>query len=187
MQGTIRGRSCGWGLIVGLLLLAGGSVRGEADGKSGEGIWKGREETRDGVVWVWNPDEPLRGERTVELTARWSVLQSPDAPEEDVASSDSMPLMGTLSDVVLASDGTIYALDSQLKCIHAFDAQGHYLRALSRPGQGPGELSQPNGLLAPAPDLLVLDGMPSRLVGLHADGTPAGNLVPGFGEASGAL
>jgi hypothetical protein len=55
-------------------------------------------------------------------------------------------LLGSVSDIAIAADGTIYAYDSQVPVIRVYDANGKFLRNIGRKGQGPGEFGASSGL-----------------------------------------
>lgn len=50
------------------------------------------------------------------------------------------------SDVVVDARGQIYVVDSRSAAVKVFDAEGEYLRELSREGQGPGEFQDPRSV-----------------------------------------
>ena len=59
-------------------------------------------------------------------------------------------IFGDVRSIEADADGNIYVFDTQATEVRAFDAQGAYLRTLTRRGGGPGEVMEANGM--------VLDG-----------------------------
>ena len=53
-----------------------------------------------------------------------------------------------------ASDGTIYVLDYQAVDVRAYSSEGEYLRTVVRYGEGPGEISEADGILLSGDTLL---------------------------------
>ncbi len=59
---------------------------------------------------------------------------------------------------VVSDQGTIFGLDMKARNIKVYDAEGNFVRLIGRPGQGPGELGIPGGIvLTPDNELMVLD------------------------------
>ena len=53
---------------------------------------------------------------------------------------------GDIRGIQAASDGTIYVLDYSATEVRAYDSDGRYLRTISRRGEGPGEITEANGI-----------------------------------------
>lgn len=67
--------------------------------------------------------------------------------------------------------GTVYALDMKDKRVKVYDAAGAFVRAIGKPGQGPGEFDMPSGIqLTPAGELMVEDATNRRLSFFATDG-----------------
>ena len=63
------------------------------------------------------------------------------SPVWTIADSDSSKfLFGTIEDVAIATDETVYVLDNQLDEIKVFSRNGAYLRTIGQHGDGPGDL-----------------------------------------------
>jgi hypothetical protein len=141
-----------------LALSVSGGCSDEAPSASGEVT---REERPDGVVVVRHgalPDEP-----THRLEADLVLGELEGEPWE---------MFGQIRSVDAGSDGALYILDFQARAIRVFDADGTYLRTLGGPGEGPGEISQANGVLKEPGGLLwVNDHGKMRILGLRPDGT----------------
>ncbi|MEK9499547.1 6-bladed beta-propeller [Gaopeijia maritima] len=74
-------------------------------------------------------------------------------------------IFGSIRSIAIGPEGTIYVMDGQIPAVRVFDADGAYLRTLGRSGEGPGELSQPDGGMAMLSDgrLAVRDPGNARL------------------------
>jgi hypothetical protein len=55
-------------------------------------------------------------------------------------------LLGSVSDIAVGGDGTIYVYDQQVPVIRVYDANGKFVRNIGRKGQGPGEFGASSGL-----------------------------------------
>lgn len=73
------------------------------------------------------------------------------------AEQPSSEVFGSLTHIVVDSTGRVFALDTQTGNVRVFDANGHYLATIGRPGGGPGEFIDPAAL--------ALDGTGYLLVG----------------------
>ncbi|MEO8478123.1 MAG: hypothetical protein ABI542_00715 [Gemmatimonadota bacterium] len=98
---------------------------------------------------------------------------------------DSSRIFNDLRDLDVGPDGRIYALDYGASNITVFDSVGTQLAVLGRPGEGPGELSQANGLrFGPDGTLWVNDHGKGMILALDTAGLERKRylgLVPGFG------
>ncbi|MEZ4650978.1 MAG: 6-bladed beta-propeller [Candidatus Eisenbacteria bacterium] len=128
--------------------------------------WKGTEETRDGVVHVMNPAQPMLPEVTLKPQELWRIGGDTDAEGE---------FFGVINQVTTDSDGNIYLLDLQLNEIKIFSPDGAYIRTIGREGEGPGEFRAPTGLFfVPSGEVGVLQAAPLKIVLLTKTGEPAG-------------
>ena len=79
-----------------------------------------------------------------------------DGPEEY--------LFGRIGSIAVDRDHNVYVFDQQVREVRIFDARGGYLRSLGGPGQGPGELQQPEAMaLLPDRRVVVRDPGNARL------------------------
>jgi hypothetical protein len=116
------------------LLLAAASAAIHADASRLQDGWKGSV-TKDGEVTVIsNPGQPVHSSPVLELREDLRI----GGP-----GSDGEPVFNKVRGLVVDDNGDIYALDWGDSLIKVFDASGRYLRTISRPGQGPGELDRP--------------------------------------------
>jgi hypothetical protein len=138
-----------------------------AAGPAGSQGWRGKEETRDGVVWVINPAEPIAKPVAVAAKELWR------AGGED----DDEILFGVVSQITTDAKGNVYLLDSQLNQVLVFSPNGEHIRAIGRSGEGPGEFQRPSDLFLTADgNVAVLQRMPGRVVLLTPEGEPLGNM-----------
>ena len=80
-------------------------------------------------------------------------------------------IFGDIRGVQAASDGTIYVLDYQSTEVRAYDPEGRYLRTVARKGEGPGEITEANGILLSGDTLLWMnDHARWVIVGVDPDG-----------------
>ena len=63
-------------------------------------------------------------------------------------------IFGDIRGIQAASDGTIYVLDYSATEVRAYDPDGRYLRTISRRGEGPGEITEANGIFLAGDTLL---------------------------------
>ncbi len=105
--------------------------------------------------------------------------------------NDSSPIFEDLRDLEVDGEGQIYALDYKAAHIRVFAPDGTPLRTLGRSGEGPGELTNANGLrLTPDGTLWVNDHGKRSLLALDLDGTErrrVPSIVPGFGYRWGVM
>jgi hypothetical protein len=114
---------CGFAI---LLLLA--SV--VCGGKKAE--WQGKITEKEGVVIVSNPKKPLYENAGINIVQDLKI---------GVPEGDQEYLFTEITDLAVDDDGNIYAIDLKGDNVRVFDRNGHFLRTVGRPGQGPGEFS----------------------------------------------
>jgi hypothetical protein len=89
-------------------------------------------------------------------------------------------LFGVISQVKACPAGNIYLLDSQLSEVKVFSPEGEFLKTLSREGDGPGEVRNPNDMIfMPDGTLGLVQQFPGKIVQVDLDGNPAGDFSPG--------
>lgn len=97
---------------------------------------------------------------------QWSLVEELRYGAEDGPGS-----LADIRGIVADNAGGLLVLDFKDQQIHAFDSAGHYLRAIGRQGQGPGEFGNANGMLqAPDGRLWLNDPTNSRFTVLAPDG-----------------
>jgi hypothetical protein len=111
------------------------------------------------------------------VSLRYPALPVPDVEpvhhslKLGVLDGDPNEIFGDLRGIEADADGNIYVLDHQASEIRAFDADGRYLRTLTRKGEGPGELNAANGMiLTDRGTLWVQDHGQWRMIELTLEG-----------------
>lgn len=112
------------------------------------------------------------------LRIRYSRL--PDSASQRVApeltigmlEGDPALVFGDVRGIEADSEGTIYVLDYQAAEIRTFDATGAYLQTIAKRGEGPGELTDANGMILVGDSVLwVQDHGKMQMLALGTDGT----------------
>lgn len=120
-------------------------------------------ETIKGVEQVSNPGFPRDGVRELTLEEALSIGKD----------DDDNYLIARPGAIALDGDGNIYMLDLKLKHVKVFDKNGVFLRAISRKGQGPGEVLSPSDAKWDEKNkrLEILDWKNLKISRFHVDGT----------------
>ena len=119
----------------------------------------------DDVPHVRNGDVPEHGVET------WAPVEAWRAGGED----DEV-FFGSIERVLAGPGGEVLAVDLVRNCVQVFGPDGVYRRALSREGDGPGEVRAPYDLAVLPDGVLALPlQMVGKVVRLRGDGTPASN------------
>jgi hypothetical protein len=127
-------------------------------------VWKGKEETKEGVLHVNNPKVSTEKPTTIKLEEAWRI-----------GGEDDDELFGVITAIISDDKGNVYMLDAQLNEIKVYDADGEWLRNIGREGEGPGEFRGAFGMfLVPGGNIGVLQTFPSKIVVLTPEGEPAG-------------
>lgn len=93
---------------------------------------------------------------------------------------DEENLLGVVDRVLADDEGNVYLLDIQLVEVLVYDRDGEYVHSLGKRGDGPGEVRRAGGVMfLPDGTLGILQPFPGRIVKVHLDGTPAGEIRPG--------
>jgi hypothetical protein len=126
---------------------------------------------KDGIPHLINGPDPRDGVVPLELEELWRRGGEDD---EEI-------LLGIVSSVLTAADGNLYVLDAQLMEVKVFAPDGRLVRTLGRQGQGPGEFENAQQIaFLPGGDAIGVTQMfPGKIVGIHLDGTPAGDIRVG--------
>jgi hypothetical protein len=75
-----------------------------------------------------------------------------------------------VSTFVVDDEGSIFALDFKEQKIKVFDKTGKFLRAIGKPGQGPGELGMASGIQLLVGNTLVVEDAANRRLALFKPG-----------------
>lgn len=105
--------------------------------------------------------------------ARWGdTLEAEEELRIGALTGNEHEVFGTVSDLAVTADGTIWVVDGQVPVIRRFDARGRYLGSVGRHGGGPGEYRRPVGLeLLPDGGLALLDSGRGRIIVYDSAGT----------------
>ena len=119
----------------------------------------------------------------------YSGLPAPDATGPEVAEArvdltigsvdgdDPNFIFGDIRGIEAGSDGTIYVLDYQASEVRAFAPDGRFLRRVASKGEGPGEITEANGIYLAGDSILWLnDHGKMYIIGV----TPAGDELHRF-------
>ncbi len=121
---------------------------------------------------IHNPSEPPSSE-TWSLQEIWRLDN-----EED----DTLPLMGIINQAAVTSDNHVLLVDFQMAHVLEIAPGGEVLGTLSRYGQGPGELEQPNTIfLTDEGQVGLIQVYPGKVILINRDDTP-GRLISFQGD-----
>jgi len=111
-----------------------------------------RETLPNGALLVRYPDLPAIDDTAAEITEARVDLQFGD-PD----GNDPNQTFGDIRGIEAAGDGTIYVLDYMATEVRAYDPGGRYLRTVARRGEGPGEITEANGIFLAGDTLLWMN------------------------------
>jgi len=109
--------------------------------------WKGSMREIDGVTVVRNPLDPIHDEGVILFEADIRI----ESDEEN-----ETYLFNRIEHITVDREGRIYVLDRDEGHVLVFDADGGYMRTISRKGQGPEELNNPYFIYIADGELMVL-------------------------------
>ena len=95
------------------------------------------------------------------------------APELRLGTVEDDPNLsfGDVRGIDAGRDGTIYVLDYLASEVRAFDAEGRFLRLVASKGEGPGEISEANGMILVGDSILwIQDHGKWTMLGLTPEG-----------------
>ncbi|MBD3336658.1 MAG: hypothetical protein GF355_14190 [Candidatus Eisenbacteria bacterium] len=128
----------------------------------------------DGVVHIYNSDQPRGGAEKIELKEQWRG-----------GGEDDEIFFGSVAEVLRDEEGNIYLLDSQLSEVKVYSPGGELLKTLSREGEGPGEIRNPSdAFFTPEGMVGMIQAFPGKVVMVDRDGNPAGSYTVGSGDPS---
>lgn len=144
-----------------------------ACGGSGSSSWSGEVTDSAGITIVSSPDRGVWGEGEA-----WTLEEAFRVGGMDAATEAQF---GQVVGLDRDADGNVYVLDQQAREIRAFDPSGQFLRTISGPGGGPGELGMGvMGLFVVDQELWVPDPGNVRVTRVGLDGSVAGNFPLDF-------
>ena len=128
--------------------------------------WKGKNETRDGVLYVVSPAEPMEKALTATAKELWRLGGETE---------DENEFFGVITQLLTDKKGDVYLLDAQLNQVKVFSASGEFVRSIGREGEGPGEFRAGVGMFFTSDGkIAVMQVAPGRIVLLTPEGEPAG-------------
>jgi hypothetical protein len=150
-----------WTLIVLLVAISARPIQVES--------WKGKETIKDGTRHVLNPAEGIKRPATIQLEEQWRIGEEGEEQGE---------IFGLIRGVVVDREGFVYVLDYQLSEVKKFSPDGHFIKTITRQGEGPGELRRPDSIcILPSGLVSVAMAYPSRIVRITKEGDFAGSLL----------
>lgn len=156
-EGGDRVNRIGW---VGLILLIAACADGDASG-----LAPVRDTLPNGAVRVRYPALPDSA-ATLTVDLRIGTVEGED-----------YEVFGDVRSVEADADGNIYILDRQASQIRVFGPDGGFLRAISRKGEGPGEITEANGMVFDREGTLwVQDHGKWLFIGLSPEGEEVGRV-----------
>ncbi len=133
--------------------------------------WQGKEDYEDGILTVYNPNQPLNQPSVIKPEPQWRI-----GDEDEV-------LFGLVTDAQRAQNGTTFLLDAVLSTVYEISPTGEVRRTLGHEGDGPGEFRNAISLaLLPDRNVGIVEMMPSHMVVLDHEGLPRPSIELGDGE-----
>lgn len=132
------------------LLVASGCGEAQVD-------WAGEVTDSAGVRIVTNPEAGVWGPGE-----GWSVTEDLRIGQAD---GDPDYILGSIAGIDVSGSGEMYVLDQQARTVRVYSAEGTFLRSISRPGDGPGELGRLANMVAVGSGDTLVVADPLR--GLH--------------------
>ncbi|MEX2284255.1 MAG: 6-bladed beta-propeller [Gemmatimonadota bacterium] len=130
----------------------------------------------------------LVAQQKVQLPARDKILSEKPAVVYSIGKEDGADweMLSGVRWVAFDARDNLYVLDGNNYRVLVFDATGKYVRTISRPGQGPGELMAPTGMTVMTDGTIVVSDGSRRAYSLfNSDGSFARNALYGEGEGVG--
>lgn len=138
------------------LLIHAGACRNQQDG------WKGKTEIELGIEIVKNPDNPVLDASVLHFEEELSLGEMEGGEEHPFS---------RISGIAVDREERIYVLDYAEARVKVFDRNGHYLRAIGKKGQGPGEMASPFSIsITPEEAVMIQDLNNHRIMFFSLDG-----------------
>lgn len=130
-------------------------------------VWAQKIKTIDGVTVISNGKNPapVKGQPTRIGLVDELTFGSGGTPEE------SLSLVSTF---VVDGSGGVFVLDFKEQKIKVYDKTGKFLRAIGKPGQGPGELGMASGIQLMNDGTLIIEDATNRRLALFK---PSGEFI----------
>ena len=98
---------------------------------------------------------------------------------------DLATVFGDVRGIEAGRYGTIYVLDYQASEVRAFDREGRFLHTVASKGEGPGELTEANGMILIGDTLLwIQDHAKWMMIGVDREGKEVARLTLRPGRAA---
>jgi len=134
---------------------------GEPPARRPQGV---RDTLPNGIVMVRYGELPAGPVTPVDVDLRLGTVDG-----------DPNLIFGDVRSVDAGGDGTIFVLDYQASEIRAFDSTGNFLRTVASRGEGPGEITEANGMVLVGDSVLwVQDHGKWMMIGITTLGEEAG-------------
>jgi hypothetical protein len=121
--------------------------------------WKGHIEEKNGMVILYNPEEPLYQEPLFTLEEELSIGGEDDREEY---------LFIEINSIAIDDHSNLFVLDRRAAHIKVYDSTGAYLRTIGRRGQGPGEFQNPIAMFLAHDQKIVVEDFINRRLSIFA-------------------
>jgi hypothetical protein len=141
------------------------------------------------VLCLWSAPLQLAAQQTVQLPARDKILSEKPAVLFSIgaAEGESWEMLSNVRAAAFDSRDNLYVLDASNARVLMFDANGKFVRAIGKKGQGPGELMTPSAMTVTSNGIVaVADGSRQAFSLFKPDGTFLNNVTFPETEGTGA-
>jgi hypothetical protein len=122
---------------------------------NGKQEWKGTIETKEGIITVKNPREPMYSDPVLELTEDMIIRGNEELEEQ---------MFQSINTLDVDEQGNFFILDEQAGNIKVFDVKGIFVKTIGRKGQGPGEFGMPISLFLSKQGHIIVNDMGQRKI-----------------------
>nr|MBA4405574.1 hypothetical protein [Nanoarchaeum sp.] len=130
--------------------------------------WKGEKKIIDGVSHVYNSNIGMKPDHKVKFIK---------ALEIGLDEGDDKYIFGKILAIDVDKEGKIYVLDFITCNVRTYSRDGKYVKTISRPGNGPGELKNPIGMALTKNNVLIVgESMTKNLTIFDSNGNYVNNI-----------
>jgi sugar lactone lactonase YvrE len=158
------------------------------------GVWRSLATLRTRARWVAIATVVVVASASAQSVPAWHLVREATFSGGDNPAAELSDIRG----IEVSKNGDVLVLDYKAQGIRLFAPDGHFLKTLSRNGEGPGEFEQPNGFArSPDGNIWVNDPANHRFTVLRDDGsylkdvrselTGFGYIWNGYFDASGRM
>lgn len=134
--------------------------------------WKGQIETRDGIPYIHNPNEPISDTEILSIISDITIGQDTEEPE-----GITFKYLLPYGCIDVDTSGNIYVLDSGVHKVFILDSQGRYLKHFGKKGQGPGEFQTPSCMkIMPDGKINIVDNGNRKIIQFDSNGNYIGGI-----------